>query len=164
MLCIFGDHVFAIFSWAFKKRTAVSHSSTDAEVISLDIGLRKGGLLGLTLQDIVNDVLELLSFEQGSTLRVNSNPKHPLCMFHQTRQIPATVVIPCFFEVNFVVLCRPEIGAVAPIISRRPLGVSVSYLKLQILFLRFAHRFFGFRFFFFLIFAYSKKIDQARQY
>ena len=149
MLCIFGDHVFVSFSWAFKKRTAVSHSSTDAEVILLDIGLRMGGLLGLMMQDIVSDVLELLSLEQGSTLRVNSNPKHPLCVFHQTRHDSSNRGHSVFFLVNFVVLCRPKIGAVAPIISRRLLGAHASYLKLQILFLRFAHRFFGFRSFFF---------------
>ena len=35
--CIFGSHVFVPVSWMCKKQTAVSHSSTESEVISLDI-------------------------------------------------------------------------------------------------------------------------------
>ena len=45
-------------SWACKKQTAVSHNSTDAEVISLDTGPRMEGLRALKLLDIVIDVLE----------------------------------------------------------------------------------------------------------
>ena len=46
------------FSWASTNMTAVSHSSTEAEVISLDTGVRKEGLLALTVWDIVTDLLE----------------------------------------------------------------------------------------------------------
>ena len=42
----------------FHGHGAVSHSSTEAEVISLDTVLRMEGLLALTLWDIVTDVLE----------------------------------------------------------------------------------------------------------
>ena len=45
MPCIFCDHTSILNSWACKKQTAVSHSSTEAEVISLDTGLRMEGLL-----------------------------------------------------------------------------------------------------------------------
>ena len=40
-------------SWKSKKKTAVSHSSTEAEIISLDAGLRVGGIFALTLWDLV---------------------------------------------------------------------------------------------------------------
>ena len=40
-----------------KKQTAVSHSSTESEVIPLDAGLRMDGLLALDLWDIVIEVL-----------------------------------------------------------------------------------------------------------
>ena len=44
MLRIFGDHAFSVpISWAPKKHTAVSQCSTEAEVISLDTGLRIEG-------------------------------------------------------------------------------------------------------------------------
>ena len=40
-----------------KKQTAVSHSSTESEIISLDTGLRLGGLLALELWDLIVSVL-----------------------------------------------------------------------------------------------------------
>ena len=39
-LCVFGSHTFVPISWMCKKQTAVSHSSTESEIISLDTGLR----------------------------------------------------------------------------------------------------------------------------
>ena len=50
--------------WACEKQTAVSHSSTEAEAISMDTGLRLEGLRALTLSDIVIDVSEHPAFEQ----------------------------------------------------------------------------------------------------
>ena len=40
-----------------KKRTAVSHSSTESEIISLDTGLRLDGLPALELWDLIVSVL-----------------------------------------------------------------------------------------------------------
>ena len=38
--CIFGSHTFVPISWMMcKKQTSVSHSSTEAEIMSLDAGL-----------------------------------------------------------------------------------------------------------------------------
>ena len=45
--CIFGSHTFVPVSWMCKKQTAVSHSSTEFEIISVDAGLRLDGLLAL---------------------------------------------------------------------------------------------------------------------
>ena len=42
-----GSHTFVPISWMCKKQTAVSHSSTEKEIISLDTGLRLDGLLAL---------------------------------------------------------------------------------------------------------------------
>ena len=39
-LCGLGSHTFVPISWMCKKQTAVSHSSTESEIISLDTGLR----------------------------------------------------------------------------------------------------------------------------
>ena len=39
-LCVFGSRTFVPISWMCKKHTSVSHSSTEAEIISLDAGLR----------------------------------------------------------------------------------------------------------------------------
>ena len=43
ILCIFGSHTFVPMSWMCKKQTSVSHSSTEAEIISLEAGLRMDG-------------------------------------------------------------------------------------------------------------------------
>ena len=60
-LCIFGSHTFVPISWMCKKQTAVSHSSTESEIISLDIGLRLYGLPGLELWDLIVSVLGNIS-------------------------------------------------------------------------------------------------------
>ena len=49
ILCIFGCHTFVPRSWTCKKQTSVSHSSSEAEIISLDAGLRMDGIPALTL-------------------------------------------------------------------------------------------------------------------
>ena len=51
VLCIFGSHTFVPFSWMCKKQTSVSNSSTEAEIISLDAGLRMDGISPVTLWD-----------------------------------------------------------------------------------------------------------------
>ena len=56
-LCIFGSHTFVPISWMCKKQTSVSHSSTESEIISLDAGLRLGGIPALDLRDLIVAVL-----------------------------------------------------------------------------------------------------------
>ena len=46
VLCIFGSHTSVSFSWTCKKYTEVSHSSTEAEIISLDAGPSLHGEFG----------------------------------------------------------------------------------------------------------------------
>ena len=75
-LCNFGEHTFVPISWACKKRTAVSHSSTEAAVILSDTCLRMEGLFALTLWDILIYVVDLPAIKQGVTHHVNSDPKH----------------------------------------------------------------------------------------
>ena len=50
-LCVFGSHTLFLISWMCKKQTAVSHSSTESEIISLDTGLRLDCLPALELWD-----------------------------------------------------------------------------------------------------------------
>ena len=56
-LCIFGSHTFVPISLMCKKQTAVSHSSTESEIISLDAALRLDGLPALELWDLIVSVL-----------------------------------------------------------------------------------------------------------
>ena len=60
-LCILGSHTFVPISWMCKKQTAVSHSSTESEIISLDTGLRLDGLPALELWDLIVSVLGNIS-------------------------------------------------------------------------------------------------------
>ena len=57
VLCIFGSRTYVPISWMCKKQTAVSHSSTESEIICLDAGLRKDGLPALDLWELVIEAL-----------------------------------------------------------------------------------------------------------
>ena len=56
ILCIFRSQTFVPMSWMCKKQTSVSQSSTDAEIISLDSGLRMDGIPALDLCNLVVEV------------------------------------------------------------------------------------------------------------
>ena len=60
-LCVFGSHTFVPTSWMCKKQTSVSHSSAEAEIISLDAGFRMDGIPALTLWDLVIEVFHVLN-------------------------------------------------------------------------------------------------------
>ena len=66
-LCIFGSHTFVPISWMCKKQTAVSHSSTESEIISLDTGLRLDGLPALELWDLIVSVCGNISHVSDRT-------------------------------------------------------------------------------------------------
>ena len=69
-LCTFGSHTFVPISWMCKKQAAVSHSSTEFEIISLDTGLRLDGLLALEFWDLIVSVL-------GNVSRVSDRSGQP---------------------------------------------------------------------------------------
>ena len=68
-LCIFGSHTFLPISWMCKKQTSVSHSSTEAEVFSLDAGLRMDGTPALDLRYLVVEVLHSSPTQSKKTQR-----------------------------------------------------------------------------------------------
>ena len=53
ILCIFESHTFVPISWVCRKQTSVSHSSTEAEIMSLDAGLRMDGIAALDLWNLL---------------------------------------------------------------------------------------------------------------
>ena len=57
ILCLVGPNTFVPINWLCKKQGAVSHSTSEAEVIALEAGARMEGLPALLLWDIVVDVL-----------------------------------------------------------------------------------------------------------
>ena len=74
VLCIFGSHTFVPISWMCKKQTSVSHSLTEAEIISLDAGLRMDGISALDLWNLLIEVFHLsqnqLSKTKGQSVQV----------------------------------------------------------------------------------------------
>ena len=62
-----------------KKQTAVSHSSTESEIISLDTGLRLDGLPALELWDLIVSVL-------GNVCRVSDGSGKPESDVHKRRK------------------------------------------------------------------------------
>ena len=69
-MCVFGSHTFVQTSWMCKKQTSVLHSSPEAEIMSLDTGLRLDGLLALELWDLIVSVL-------GNVSRVSDRSGKP---------------------------------------------------------------------------------------
>ena len=68
-LMLLGPQTFVPISWLCKKQFAVSHSTTEAETISLDAGLRLEALSMLSLWDII---IDLFTYNRDTDfLRVN---------------------------------------------------------------------------------------------
>ena len=74
ILCMFGRQSFVPISWMCKKQTSVSHSSTEAEVISLDAGLRMDGIPALGLWDLVIEVFHSSTNQTNKTKDVREPP------------------------------------------------------------------------------------------
>ena len=89
----FGSHTFVPVSWMCKKQTAVYHSSTESEIISLDAGLRLDGLPALDLRDMIVAVLGNTNQshkEQGDMLmnkREGRSPPHTIQKRKQSRRV-----------------------------------------------------------------------------
>ena len=75
-LCIFGSHTFVPISWKCKKRTSVSHSSTESEIISLDAGLRMDGFPALDLWDLIIDEMNSNSNQKQRDKQARCDPLH----------------------------------------------------------------------------------------
>ena len=58
LLCLVSNKTFCPITWLCKKQSATSHSSTEAELIALDAGLRLEGLPAMTLWDLILNVLD----------------------------------------------------------------------------------------------------------
>ena len=78
-LCVFGSHTFVPMSWMCKKQTAVSQSSTESEIISLDTGLGLDGLPALELWDLIVSIL-------GNVSRVSDGSGKPESDVHKRQK------------------------------------------------------------------------------
>ena len=57
-LVLMGPHTFVPLTWFCKKQGAVSHSSSEAEIISLEAALRMEGIPALILWDTILTVFK----------------------------------------------------------------------------------------------------------
>ena len=107
-LCILGSQTFVPISWMCKKQTSVSHSSTEAELKSLDAGWRMDGIPALDLWDLVIEVFHSSPNQTNKTKNVREprgklvgktcenkfQPRTPISIwpilitFHQAEHIP----------------------------------------------------------------------------
>ena len=80
--CTFGSQTFVPTSWMCKKQTSVSHSSTEAEMISLDAGLHMDGVpalgwsLGLSDRSIDQESQGDLSRNTTLHMKHQNSTKH----------------------------------------------------------------------------------------
>ena len=71
-LCIVGPKTFVPVTWICKRQSAVSHSSSEAEVISLDAALRMEGLPTLMLWETIMEVFG----DKASTPQSDAGKRH----------------------------------------------------------------------------------------
>jgi len=64
-LALVGPNTFVPVSWLCKKQGAVSHSTAESEVISLDTGVRLEGIPALMLWSLIIDVFEPTAKNKG---------------------------------------------------------------------------------------------------
>ena len=64
ILTLVGPNTFVPISWLCKKQGAVSHSTAEVEVISMDAGVRMEGLPALFFWDLVIEVFLPTRFQQ----------------------------------------------------------------------------------------------------
>jgi len=76
ILCLMGPHTFCPVTWLCKKQGAISHSSSESEVIALDAGLRMEGLPALDLWELICEVF-IVSSDGSSLLRVTEMQPGP---------------------------------------------------------------------------------------
>ena len=104
ILCIFESHTFVPISWMCKKQTSVSHGSTEAEVISLDAGLRMDGIPALDLWDLLIEVFHSSPNGTNKTKDVRE-PRGNLSATPQSnmrQQIPTTNTNPDLTDIDHV--------------------------------------------------------------
>ena len=83
-MCVFGSHTFVPKSWTCIKQTSVSHSSTEAEIISLGAGLRLDRLPALELWDLIVSVF-------GSVTQTSDRTERPVVNKREACSPPHTI-------------------------------------------------------------------------
>ena len=80
ILCVFGSHTSVPISWMCKKQTSGSHSSTEADIISLDAGLRMDGIPALDLWNLVIEVFHCNQNQPSEAKDSSATGKPVVCL------------------------------------------------------------------------------------
>lgn len=97
LLCSVGLHTFCPITQLYKQQFAISHSSTEAEKIALDMGLPLDGLPAMGLRDLMFNVPEPQTKEQieTATSKISIRVKKFSLLLVGTRELlPADYVPP----------------------------------------------------------------------
>ena len=78
-LCLAGPNTFVPINWICKKQGAVSHSSSEAEIIALDAAIRMEGLPALSLWSVVVQVMKPKSCSNVSKIPKVIAPANGKC-------------------------------------------------------------------------------------
>ena len=82
----FGSLTFVPISWMCKKQTSVAHSSTEAEIISLDASLRMDGIPDLDHWNLVIEVFHCNQNQPGETKDSPARRHMWHCVMSSTRK------------------------------------------------------------------------------
>ena len=94
MLCFCGDRTYVTNSWMCKEQTAVSHSNTEADMMSVDAHDCEPKVCHLqNLWDCVVDVFTPVGSDSTNTVILLLSDFSPLTMCHPTLKFPANVLI-----------------------------------------------------------------------
>ena len=85
-MVLLGPHTFAPLTWACKKQGAVSHSTTEAEIIALDASIRCEGIPMIMLWDCIKEVFS------GKAARGNLGSQTTMPNVHPVDYVPTNVV------------------------------------------------------------------------
>ena len=88
-ICLVGENTFMPLTWICKKQGAVSHSSTEAEIIALEGSLRTEGLPCLQFWDIVLTTLKRIETKEAGTKTI---PQHQSGKGHQKAEKQRTTI------------------------------------------------------------------------
>ena len=73
ILCLAGPNTFVPINWVCKKQGAVSHSTAEADGVSLDAGVRMEAIPALLLWETVIDVFEPKPSPEKSSIKFSVN-------------------------------------------------------------------------------------------
>jgi len=112
LLCVVGPRTFCPITWLCKKQGAVSHSSTEAEVIAMDAALRLEGIPAIQLWGLIQEVFGTNDSGEARGDPVAAQPK--VRTANDMKGLPDEFKV--LMEVDYVPTNMPELNTSARLI------------------------------------------------